>query len=565
MSDVRRAGQIIRWERIVAKRTLTIGKVRRVVGLAALVIFFFAIAVTTVTPLFASTANAGARSDFLLTLSLFAGAFLLYLQMLLMYNRIVVTNSELLLTAPINGRTVLMARVAGGFRLSLVYALAGLPLAIAYGMASHVPVVYYPLAVVFLVLESLMVTALALAIVMLLMLILRRRISRDFLAVVSSVLAAAIFVAPRLLAAGHVGVTLSGQFWQAPVFYVLPLLWFARGLIALSGGATVSVLYAALSLSITIVSIALSLWIGQRSLHERLTRMTDEKDVRRRKRRSASVHGPATTAQAVVDQTHGGAQPRRGFSPAVLAIGKKDLLRLKRTPGDLVSYLFPSIYLLYFLFQRPSAGSQPIIALVPLFLLVLTSTMGRIPIASFGIEGEQIWVYMQSPASVSQIIAGKWLYSSLPTLIWWELLAILLGVLGVAPYPLVGILAVTGLWLVPSATVLTLPFAVHSAAFKVRRVGQRNVYVTRTSGFYLLALLPYLLVQSVAAAVASLPFLPIALPFGWLIGGSPVGRVALGLGASLLLSVIASLIGWSMTTEAWRSKVVLLLQSGSLD
>ncbi len=622
MSDVRRAGRIVRWERIVAKRTFTTGSVRRVLGFVFIAIFFVSMALATVAPFFAGRESEGARNDFLFMLSLFGGAFLLYMQMLLMYNRIVIASSELLLTAPINGRTVLMARVAGGFRLSLLYAAAGLPLVIAYGMASHVLAVYYPLAVLFLVLESVMITALSLVIVMLLMVVLRRKISRDFLAVVSSVLAAAIFIAPRLFAFGRMGAAMSGQFWQGAAFYVLPFMWFARGLIALSGGAAVTVLYAVLSLLVTGASLALSLWIGQRSLHERLTRMTDEKDVqRRRKRRAAPARSPAGATLAAMDQTHaavdrmqapasptratmneiqtamdqthapGGqawttvketqdaensmqplvssardrARTRWRIPAAVLAIGKKDLLRLKRTPGDLVSYLFPTIYLLYFLLQPSSSAGQSIIALVPLFLLVLTSTMGRIPIASFGIEGEQIWIYMQSPVTVNRLIGGKWLYSSIPTFLWWELLAILLGVLRAASHPLIGVLMVTGLWLVPSATALTLPFAVHGAAFKARRVGQRNVYVTRASGFYLLVLLPYLLVQSAAAAVASLPFLPLSLSLGWLTSGDPVWRVAIGLGVSLLLAVAASFVGWSMSTEAWRSKIVLLLQAGSLD
>ncbi|MHB1627098.1 MAG: putative ABC transporter permease subunit [Bacilli bacterium] len=595
ISDVRRAGRIVRWERIVAKRTFTTGSVRRVVGFVFIAIFFVSMALATVAPFFAGHGSQGARNDFLFMLSLFGGAFLLYMQMLLMYNRIVIASSELLLTAPINGRTVLMARVAGGFRLSLLYAAAGLPLVIAYGMASRVLAVYYPLAVLFLVLESVMITALSLVIVMLLMVVLRRKISRDFLAVVSSVLAAAIFIAPRLFAFGHMGAAMSGQFWQGAAFFVLPFMWFARGLIALSEGAAASVLYAVLSLLVTSASLALSLGIGQRSLHERLTRMTDEKDVqRRRKRRAAPARSPAGATLAVMDQTHapGGqtwttvketqaaedsmqplvssardpARTRWRIPPAVVAIGKKDLLRLKRTPGDLVSYLFPTIYLLYFLLQPPSSSAgQPIVALVPLFLLVLTSTMGRIPIASFGMEGEQVWIYMQSPVSVNRLIGGKWLYSSIPTFLWWELLAILLGVLGAASHPLIGVLMVAGLWLVPSATALTLPFAVHGAAFKARRVGQRNVYVTRASGFYLLVLLPYLLVQSAATAVASLPFLSISLPLGWLTAGDPAWRVALGLGASFLLAVAASFVGWSMSTEAWRSKVVLLLQAGSLD
>lgn len=573
MSDVRRARQIVHWERIAAKRTLTTGKVRRVIGWVFIAIFFAFIAFTTVSPFFAGNESASARNDFLLMLSLFAGAFLLYIQLLLMYNRIVIADSELLLTAPINGRTVLLARVAGGFQLSLLYALAGLPLVIAYGMASHVLAVYYPLAVLFLFLESVMITALALVIVMLLMLVMRRKISRDFLAVASSVLAAAIFITPRLFTFGQIGGVSSGQFWQNQGFYALPFMWFARGLIALSEGGPVSVLYAVLSLAVAGAALALSLWIGQRSLHERLTRMTDEKDVRKRKRRMlAPAREPLDAAETVLKQTQvaahpsqDGAQSRWKISGAVLAIGKKDLLRLRRTPGDLVSYLFPTIYLLYFLLQRPSAGSQPTLALVPLFLVVLASTMGRIPIASFGMEGEQVWIYMQSPVSVGRLIAGKWLYSSIPTLIWLELLAVLLGVLGAAPFSFVVILAVSGLWLVPSATALTLPFAVHGAAFKTRRVGQRNVYVTRSSGFYLLALLPYLLVQAAAITVASLPFLPITLPFGWMMGGSPAAQLTLGLGVSLLLSAVASFIGWSMSTEAWRTKGVLLLQSGSLD
>ena len=573
MSDVRRARQIVHWERIAAKRTLTTGKVRRVIGWVFIAIFFAFIAFTTVSPFFAGNESVSARNDFLLMLSLFAGAFLLYIQLLLMYNRIVIADSELLLTAPINGRTVLLARVAGGFQLSLLYALVELPLVIAYGMAFHVLAVYYPLAVLFLFLESVMITALALVIVMLLMLVMRRKISRDFLAVASSVLAAAIFITPRLFTFGQIGGVSSGQFWQNQGFYALPFMWFARGLIALSEGGPVSVLYAVLSLAVAGAALALSLWIGQRSLHERLTRMTDEKDVRKRKRRMlAPAREPLDAAETVLKQTQvaahpsqDGAQSRWKISGAVLAIGKKDLLRLRRTPGDLVSYLFPTIYLLYFLLQRPAAGSQPTLALVPLFLVVLASTMGRIPIASFGMEGEQVWIYMQSPVSVGRLIAGKWLYSSIPTLIWLELLAVLLGVLGAAPFSFVVILAVSGLWLVPSATALTLPFAVHSAAFKTRRVGQRNVYVTRSSGFYLLALLPYLLVQAAAITVASLPFLPITLPFGWVMGGSPAAQLTLGLGVSLLLSAVASFIGWSMSTEAWRTKGVLLLQSGSLD
>jgi hypothetical protein len=559
VAELQKAGQIAKWDRLAAKRQRKSSFVLRwIVGALSLLIIVGSVTMASVAPLFTLSSSLD-REGFLLFVSLLAGAFLLYIQMMILYNSLFLSDSDLLLTAPLTGRTVLLVKVMSLFRFSIVSSAMGLPLVGVYGYLLKAPWYYYPAAVLAIAVAAMFVVSIGLLLMMLLMLLLKRRISRDALAVFSSIIAILILLGPRLLVAGQVTEHTGWILWTNPWWLTIPFVWFGKAIVELAAGSWQGVVYMLAMGVVFGLAMWASLTIAQNALHERFSRMAfSQEQTGKRLRRS-----PRAARQ--VQRERGAGTLTRVLPAPAYAILKKDLQRIKRSAGDLSNYLFPTGYLIYFMIQpHHSMGSS--ITLIPLFILILSSTMGRVPISSFGIERENIWLLVQSPISAHSIIIGKWLYGSIPTMVWWGLLAILMSVFVHVPYAAVIILLVTGIWMIPGAVMLTMPFAINGAAFKIRRIRQRVTYINRGANWYILLVFPYLILQFLPIGFACLPYYQ-GLPAGFstFMVTSPLLHVVIGIAFSLVLAVLAIWLGWSMSREAWRSRFTLILETGELE
>ncbi|KPV45602.1 hypothetical protein [Alicyclobacillus ferrooxydans] len=611
--DFRKARNLNRWQRLLRKRDAKRTPVRIILmGIVGL-FMLFSVGSASVSPLMAVRGDVQGMNGFVVFASVLAGAFLLYIQLVVVYQRLVVEDSSIMLVAPITGRAILMFRLLEGFNITLFFSLLGLPMIAAYLWLSHAPWIAYLIGLAAIWASAWLIVSVALLLMTLLLRIIRRPISRDMLGVFSSLVAIAILLGTRVLVHDAVGSaggpggtgpdTLFAN-WLSPGFIYLPLSWFGYSLIGLGSGITMGFVYFLFILIFTAVVAGLTFSVGSPILHERLTQLSDAAALGRRQGKAArkmgifglgqqSEHATGTRQgrqqadqgtlqgryQADRDTRKGRQQADfdtlQGRQPAnrgrlIWEVTRKDLLRLRRTPVDLANYLFPTAYLLYFATQPAKVGGGALFGLLPVFILVLASTMGRVPISSFGLEGEQVWLYLQAPAPSNTILWAKWLYGTLPTLLWWEVLCVLLAVFHALSVGLAVLLGVAGFWLIPGAVALTLPFAIHGAAFIPRMVGRRNRYVNARSAWYILVIFPYLLLQVAALGAVSIGLLP-SVSTNVLMGGfihqlqSVSWLMYAGLLASILITGVGTLIGRSMGLEAWRNKRIQLYETGSLD
>jgi len=556
------ARRIIHWDNLGAKRLRKKSNLRLIVtifiGLAG-IMGICAISVSSLLALHHAAEQE--QAGFIILAALLSSVFLLYIQIMTAYNRIFMLDTDLLLLSPITARAIMIAKLYGNVRSAILISILGLPMVIVFGAISIAPFWFYPVAVLTLLLSGLFISITALFLMMLLLLVLPRKLSRDTLAVVSTLVAVAIFIGPRFLLQNHTELlTSSGlEMWTQSLWDFLPFAWAGHVLVAASQSSMRFLYYLALLCLITMLFSWLSMRIADVSLRERLTSMTERSIGRNKSKMKSST---ATPAHKTVLGKYSIIRYNRRTNPT-LSLLRKDLLRLRRTPNDFITYLFPTVYLLFLVLQK-SSHSHLIWGLSPILILILASTMGHLPISCFGIETQQIWLLLLSPLSPRALLRAKWLYGSLPTLIWWELLCGAIAWLSHESFQSYSILAVSGVWMVAGAVWLTMPFAARGAAFRVRQVGRRNLYVNRNASWYLAAIIPYLLLQLVCVGYTIFPVVDI--PGGmksWLIG-TPTEQVVIGMALSLAVALIACLIGRSMALEAWQHRVVMLLQEPSL-
>ena len=612
--DIRKARSLVRWQRLLRRRDNKRTPVRMLVMAVFGLFFVVSMGMASVSPLLAVRYHQAEMNGFVVLVSVLAGAFVLYIQLMVIYQRVIAEDTSMLLVAPLSGRAILLFRLFESSITTQLFGLLGLPMIVVYLWFSHAPWWGYVVSVLSLWVMTWLVASLALFLMTIFIRLIRRPISRDVLGVISSIVAIGILLGTRFLT--HAVIGTPGQMrpgelftnWLNPSFLYLPFSWFGHSLIGFTGQFGIGLAYLVLSLLGVLLAVRLSVAIGGPVLHERLTQLSDVASVRRRRHKAlrlaaaASTPGHASTVGGASTQVPAstvgngvrGSRHKRGAViqldpvarvgavteqrsgkriqvPLVWEIARKDLLRLQRTPADLANYLFPTAYLLYFVTQPEKGGAMgAMFGLLPVFILILASTMGRVPISSFGTEGEQVWLYLQAPTPSNAVLWAKWLFGTLPTLVWWELLCILLTLFHALTPGLAVLLGICGIWLIPGAVALTLPFAIHGAAFIPRLVGRRNRYVNGRSSWYILVIFPYLLLQMIPLSAVSLTFMP-PISIGGVVGTlmqhlqSLTWLMPVGLVVSVLLSGLGTLIGRSMGLEAWRNKRIELYETGSLD
>ncbi len=624
--DIRKARSLVRWQRLLRRRDNKRTPVRMLVMAVFGLFFVVSMGMASVSPLLAVRDHQAEMNGFVVLVSVLAGAFVLYIQLMVIYQRVIAEDTSMLLVAPLSGRAILLFRLFESSLTTQLFGLLGLPMVVVYLWFSHAPWWGYLGSALSLWVMTWLVASLALFLMTIFIRLIRRPISRDVLGVISSIVAIGILLGTRFLthaAIGTPGQVRAGELfsnWLNPSFLYLPFSWLGHSLIGFTGQVGIGFAYLVLSLLGVLLAVRLSVAIGGPVLHERLTQLSDVASARRPRRKAlrsaagTSARGPATTVGGTSTRrpssTVGAASTRGSASTVgdgvrdsrhkrgvviqldqvarvgavieqrsgkrirvslVWEIARKDLLRLWRTPADLANYLFPTAYLLYFVTQPEKAGGMgAMFGLLPVFILILASTMGRVPISSFGTEGEQVWLYLQAPTPSNAVLWAKWLFGTLPTLVWWELLCILLTLFHALTPGLAVLLGISGIWLIPGAVALTLPFAIHGAAFIPRLVGRRNRYVNGRSSWYILVIFPYLLLQMIPLSAVSLTFMP-QISIGGVVGTlmqhlqSLTWLMPVGLVVSVLLSGLGTLIGRSMGLEAWRNKRIELYETGSLD
>ena len=581
----------------MAKRAIKWGPTRIVTLAVAFLFMGFGLVGMSVGPVLAMSGAGQIYLDsYVAFVSVLAGAFLLYLLIVSLYNRIILADVEALLASPLPGRVILLERVYGYIQFWWIAPLLGAPFVTVFGIVSHAGVWYYPLAAVTLLATGAMLTGVSVLLTLLLLLAARRRMSRDMLGIITSLVAVMIFIGPRLLINAQMASAPQGflLIMQNASWNGLPLAWFGRALSFFAAGSPIGLLYVAMLILLFALSAMLSLYIGDRFLHERLALLESNKAVHRRRRsgrtaiaaggirgggeRGAAI-GRASAQGATGDGiTANGAEfvpqtgpqtvrARRVLSGPVAAMVKKDLRRLQRTPIELLGFTISLVYVFAFLAQpgAHSGGINP--GGVFAILLVTMAGMGQMAISSFGSEGQQMWLLLQSPVRPGQLVFAKWLYSFIPTFLWWQILSGLASYVLHMPLSIWVLFAIGGLWMIGGATMAVLPFGIVHADYAQRRVGRRSLYTKRSGAWHMAALLPYAALQGACFAYAALRPMDSGESPPWLALFVQIPadtRLVIAVSVSILLAVIAIGVGWSIANEVWRGKILELYETGTL-
>lgn len=561
LSDWQKVRRLAPYERQMAKRAIK-SRVLWWFGRVLTIALFAGLAAL------AATAMAGVKTglqggqdaptQLLDLLFLGAGTFILYLQLMVLFNRLCVLPFDELLASPLSGRALLMERIAAQVKVLPLYALLAVPFVVAYGIVEQAGPGYYPLAVLatFLVTLALFVTALL--ILVLVLLVLKRRMSREGLALFSSLVTAAVFVVPRFATASTVYAHMQGSL-QTEAWSWAPMMWAPRMIVAAARGSVGGVVvYGLVLVAWTLLGSTLAFAFANRSLHDRIGRLTDSQ-IRSRKRRSLLAASQGSFVTRPGRQTL--------FPAAVRAVLYKDWLRLRRTPSEWIGLLFSSVYFWFILLQPDGSGLTGAVRLAVMMAVMILPT-ARFGVGSLGIERAQVTLLLQAPLEPRALLLAKWVYAFVPALLWSQVSLLVFALIVRAPVGAVAVAGVCTVAAVAGTTMITLPFAVHHAAFVVtaRQGRQRNVYTKPGAGFAVLAQLPLYALQGVAVVYGTAPYWPQTQSWiATLFTPSVAVHAAVAIALSLLSSALACAIGWTIAIEGWRARLVLIRQSGALD
>ncbi|MCY0876829.1 MAG: hypothetical protein OWT28_11250 [Firmicutes bacterium] len=553
-SDWQKVRHLARYQRLMARRGIqsrALWWLARGVTVAA----FGALAAFCVLVMATLPPGEGGRSNLLMLIFLGGGAFLLYLELMVLFNRLCVIPFDELLVSPLSGRAVLMERMYEQVRALPLYALLVIPVVITYGVTENAPLVFYPIALLAVFLTTTAIYASAALLLLLLLTFLKRRMSRETLALISSIVAALVFVIPRILDASTAGhgfqINLQGAVWS-----MLPMIWGARMIAAVAHAAPLqAVLYGLLLCAETVIIAGFALIWANRHLHDRIGRLYDGQHRARQKRVRSSQRARRSVWRVLP------------LSPATRAVLYKDWVRLRRTPSELIGLLFSALYL-WFIVLRPGAGGFSGAWQLVIMICVVTLPTVRLGLSGLGLESAQVTLLMQAPASPGDVLIAKWLYAFLTAFGWSELSLLIYVLIIHPPVSAVVLTAICLLPLVAASSSITLPFAVYYAAFvaTARQGRQRNIYTKPGISLQWLAQLPLYVLQAGILLYGVAPDWPGQMPaLASLLTGSATMHVVLAIVASVAVAAVVCLIGWGMALKAWRRRLFLMRESGALD
>jgi len=591
LADLRKVRNLQRYQRLMAKRSIKSQSLWWLGRILTGIVFGAMAALAAAAMSGLGEADAAVRADLLDFFFLGAGAFVVYLQLMVLFNRLCVISFDELLASPLSGRAILMERIYSMVAILPGYTLLAVPLVVTYGVISGASAWYYPLAVLAALLTAVALFVFALVSLVLLLFVLRRRVSRDSLALFSSLVAIAIFVLPRLLSQSsfvqHAQASLQG----VAAWSWVPLLWGPRLLVAAADGSVRGVtLYGVLLLAWIVMGGWFAFAWASSSLHDRIGRLTDGKvrlpqswrspwrlpRVARGEKLQPDVSLYAGTAREATEVRAATASVhvRAGLSrhwlhplpPGVRALVRKDWLRLRRTPGDFAGMLFSGIYFWFILLQSGETGLTGVVMLAVMACLSTLPTV-RLGLSSFGMEREQVILLLQAPLSLRALLLAKWLYAFVPSLLYAQFSLIVFALLLHPPLGAVLLTCLCTAGMVAAATMITLPFAISGASFVItpRQGRQRNTYTKPGASFSSLAQLPLYAVQAAAILFGAAPFWPSDTWLSTLLTPSAMLHWVITVVVSLATSALVMVVCWRMAAEAWRSRAVLLRQSGALD
>jgi len=564
IEEWRKVRQLAQYDRLIARRSVS-SHTLWVVARALPILLLVAVGLISVIAAKAlATTSELQQASSLSFIFLAGGAAALYFLFIQLYNRLFILPYDVLLASPLSGRAIFIERTRSAIRTGLFFGLFSAPFLISLGVFRHAGFVYYPTALLLLALtmSSLVVSAALLQLILLLLL--NKRMQRETLGLLSSLIIVALVVIPRLLSVNMLVSQVAGSL-NSPVWSWIPTLWGAHAIMgALEGKVGVVATSGILLLLLTVLCGTVALKVANRVLHERVGRIQDGGQVRAKR----------TAGRTSVRNRHLGSQRSmrwRLFPRPVGAVVLKDWLRLKRTPSELLGVVV-SIAYFWIILSHPVKGGQsasslglPTSVVLPYFMMLTALTTARLGISSLGTEREQIALLMQSPLTTRQLLMAKWLYAYVPSVVWTEMVLVIFSFISHLSGTLLGWYALQMLWIMAATCAICLPFAVHGASYVVRLAGKRNVYIKPGTAVYLLALVPFLAIQGLALLYGGAPLMPKGENYlQSVLSTSPSVHLALGLSVSFILSVIGLMIGYSTAHEGYRSRMQLILQSGSL-
>lgn len=317
---------------------------------------------------------------------------------------------HLLLSSPLKPRIVFLNKFITSFLGILGLNIFFIPILISLGLALKAQPVFYPLALIGLLIFALVPSALGQLIMMLSMKILPAKKGKEILGVVSTLFGLGIWLGVQFLQ----NVIIRPQLQQFGTVLVhqksvtfldyLPSGWAAhftlswsRGFFAESWPAFLLLTVFSLIVSALCLFMAetlyLSGWSGSQESH-----------------RQAKVTPSKKRSEGLLAL----------FPPQQQAIMEKDFKMIVRNPQELIQLIIPAFFICFYVWQMSRSSTQagyPGSTVSFGFLAFLLSMMfGGTAMRAVPREGKAIQLLTTSPASVTQLLLGKFWVAYLPIL-----------------------------------------------------------------------------------------------------------------------------------------------------
>lgn len=333
-------------------------------------------------------------------------------------NFFVGTDLMQLVLAPVRPVEIFLGRAVVAARANLLLGFVIGMFVLGTGAGAGAPLLFYLIAIVFVVLQVLIVTALQTLLLCLVLQWIPARLARDVSVAVASISGALIYVAWQLTLRQTLGrhPNVSGLVAFARRIDWLPTAWPGHALSSVLDGAVITtLLWLSLTLLFAAVLIGIAAYFYSRTLLTGLGQFGGTSALWRRR----------------------AARPRRAAAEGVespeVAIARKDWITYRRDVRRL-SRLLPAVIFMFgyaVLFNRPAGGAVGnfwnnafLIAFVSMFISMAVAT-SAVPSERRGFQ-----LVRMAPIKMTQLLRAKVLFSMLPIVSLTASISVVVAILG---------------------------------------------------------------------------------------------------------------------------------------
>lgn len=342
-----------------------------------------------------------------------------------------------LVVAPVRSIEIFISRVVLAMSANLV--IGGILLAgiVGVGAGSGASLVFYPLALVLITLQVLVVTSLQTILMSVVLRWVPARLARDVAAAVAGLAGASFYLVWTLNIRPPVGPRTRPDLTNLTTIVErvewLPSAWPGHALSGvLAGNAGLAVVWVLLSLALTVLLVAIAATLYGRTLVAGLGVFGGERSVWKR--------ALATTTAAAAKS--GAASPGRAIARKDWLGYRRDVRRLSRM---LPAFLFPIVYA--FAFLRPSRGSNGFWTEVFLLGFITMFMSSALATPSIPSEKRGFQLLRMAPMSMWQVIRAKVLLTLVPVVVVTLVISVVIAVASGSDMGQLGELAFFVVWL----------------------------------------------------------------------------------------------------------------------